>query len=113
MLNERVRYSRFDDGRKNTLVTVRNGDQIFFGVARCNLTAGDTMRKSQGRMIASARALKAKTESDLSGFFQDGMFVHSSGLRGFCRVDEIKTLLQYFDNVDAEMKRRNSDEDTI
>ena len=105
MRNEMTRYSSNPDkqNRKNTLVTIRDGDTIFFGIARCNKKAGDSFTKKQGQVIAKARALRAQIEFNPSlGFeFEVGSAIHDSMLRGWIAKDDVHKLLHYFRNVDA------------
>lgn len=113
----RVRYGRTDVTRvvratkltpshtvtervpKNTLSTVRRGDIIYFGIARCNSLL-DRFNRDTGKLIASNRAVLAASEGGLT----DGFELHNSGLRGSVGVQNIKLLLQYFDNVDDVMR---------
>jgi hypothetical protein len=116
MNTERVRYFPGpDSNRKNTLVTIRDGERIYFGIARCNLDAGDNMKKSHGRMIAKARALRAKVECGSSS--TEDFSLHESGLRGVCAMESVKQLLQYFENIDLIMynesvEGQNSEQET-
>lgn len=82
---------------KNTLVTIREGDLVYFGIARCNVNL-DIFRKTLGTEIAARRCNLAKDEfNDVTG---EAFTLHRSGLRGVAKVDGIKSLLQYFDNID-------------
>ena len=102
MRNEMTRYSKNPDrcNRTNTLVTIKEGDLIFFGISRCNKTAGDTFLKSKGSMVAKARAIRAKIEGrEATGEFT----LYANGLRGSCSQANIRSLLEYFDNVDTIM----------
>ena len=101
----RVRYSRVDEQRnpKNTLVTVNDGQTVYFGIARCNLKL-DTFHKRVGRYIASERALLARDDTQEYRYNQlnDGPIrLHESGLRGSVPSSEVKQLVQYFREVDG------------
>lgn len=101
----RVRYGRVGKNRypKNTLVTMRNGDTIYFGVSRCNNNAGDSFDKSLGTTIAANRATLAAYEEDNQDLVLNGgtISIHRSGLRGSVALSNITTLLNYFDNIDT------------
>lgn len=105
MENFRVRYGRVGNQPKNTLVTVRQGDTVFFGIARCRLNA-DTAVKDEGKRLAAFRANIAA--SNVAGAWdKDGsLFVHKSGVFGQVAVTDIKKLLEYFDNIE-EISARN------
>ena len=113
---DRVRYSRifgyqveceksdeFPDGieaifvPKNTLYTVRRGEFIHFGIARCHSKL-DRFNKSKGRDIASNRARLALEENEIPA---DALLLHESGLRGTINANGAKNLLDYFHNVDV------------
>lgn len=114
----RVRYGRTDVERvvratkstpshtvteripKNTLTTVRNGNMVYFGIARCN-SGLDRFSKNIGKLIASNRAEIAAVEG---GIRSTDLEIHKSGLRGSVGLDKIKTLLQYFRAVDVTMQ---------
>lgn len=103
MRTEMTRYNADKCNRKNTLVTLREGDVIYFGIARCNATVGDVFKKSHGRMIAKARAIRAKLEFAVTN--EENTFsLHESNLRGFVLKEKIADLLKYFDNIDSIMK---------
>jgi hypothetical protein len=84
---------------KNTLLTIRNGDLIHFGIARCNSEL-DRFRKDIGKLIASNRANLAVNEANVT---TENFVLHNSGLRGTVKVDSIRALLQYFKNIDTSM----------
>lgn len=114
----RVRYGRVDVERplkkklsrlaeiaidsipKNTLLTIREGDLVHFGIARCNKVANDRFNKSTGKMIARNRAILAFDEHKDNN---DDIKVHSNGLRGTVAVEKITWLLEYFRNIDANL----------
>ena len=108
MKTEMTRYSKNPDksNRKNTLFTIRDGDNVFFGIARCNRFVGDTFRKSQGQMIAKARAIRAKIDFDTmpAELGMPPFLTHANGLRGFCDKANIVELLQYFESIDDIMR---------
>lgn len=109
MSNVKTRYSKNPDklNRKNTLVTISEGNTIFFGISRCNVTAGDKFLKAKGQMVAEARAEKAITDfanlvtldTQADGYVDD-LTLHFSGLRGFISKEKVPALLEYFRNID-------------
>ena len=94
---------------KNTLVTARDNDVIFFGIARCHVPL-DTMSKEKGKALALNRLNSAFEASSLERpnmWVVDGSFrIHRGGLFGQVGVEEIKKLLQYFDNLDEIMLKK-------
>ena len=74
---------------KNTMVTVRDGERIFFGIARCNKK--DTFSKERGKEIARFRLQAALKELDTEENC-DGQ----SGLYGV--TTNVEGLLDYFHN---------------
>ena len=107
--NRRVRYGRVE-GRapKNTLVTVREDNTIYFGIARCR-TEADRFTKADGLKLANLRCEVARSNPD-GHFSVDGSFqLHSSGLFGQVDVDDVTKLLSHFDSVDDwGLKNRSS-----
>ena len=112
---ERVRYGRVNTKNnvkapKNTLFTFRDGELIYFGIARCN-NVFDAFRKETGKLIAKNRAKTAASEFGVGGVSEnqlraseiDGLELHRSGLRGVVNINEIKALLRYFNNIDDIM----------
>jgi hypothetical protein len=104
----RVRYSRLgkeDRTPKNTLVTVKNGDTVFFGISRCNRKL-DTFHKNIGTYIAHQRAQLAHDDSSQNDYktyvpesnadFQ----LHRSGLRGSVSLENVKEVVKFFRIVD-------------
>lgn len=86
---------------KNTLATIRDGNVIYFGIARCS--RGDTFKRSTGMQIALGRAQKAEQKGapilpDDSIVFTDGL----KSLRGYCSVGNIVSLLVYFQGLDSK-----------
>jgi hypothetical protein len=105
-MDVRIRHSR---GRKRaTLVTIREGAHVCFGIARCNSAKGDRFDRATGRFIAQARAEK---ELDALKEWEalrsvgtivsliPGLTIHTSGLRGRCTLESIHQLLDYFRNI--------------
>jgi len=86
---------------KNTLVTVKDGPTIFFGIARCNRSVGEVFTKAMGKHIARQRAHLAQRERSIVPV--NAFVVHESGLRGSVPADQVHTLLQYFDDVDRNI----------
>lgn len=103
----RVRYSRLsreDRTPKNTLVTIRRGDTVYFGIARCNRKL-DTFHKNIGTYIAQQRVQLAQTEprDDYSTYVPESnsdFVLHKSGLRGSVSLTNIKEVVNYFRIVD-------------
>jgi len=95
----RVRYSRLEKRRpKNTLFTMREGDMVYFGIARCNVSA-DVFHKAIGTYIAEQRAGLAKDETGMYNT-TNNLRLHDSGLRGYTTVDNVKDVVKYFRNID-------------
>lgn len=102
----RVRYGRNDDNApKNTLVTVRTGDTIYFGISRCRLPA-DRPNKEEGKRRAQQRADIAASGVAGAWTIDGSFYLHTSGLFGQVNFDEMPKLLSYFDNVDTVCKER-------
>lgn len=102
--NKRVRYSRLENRRpKNTLVTIRDGNNVYFGIARCNVKL-DTFHKNIGTYIAEQRAKRAldTTERDSEEHYSshNNLRLHESGLRGYTTLEKVKEVVNYFRNVD-------------
>jgi hypothetical protein len=95
----RVRHNR---GKKRaTLVTVRDGAWVCFGIARCH-SSKDTYDRATGRFIAEGRAVKElENLREHNGQFPPlpGLTVHTSGLRGRCLEDNVHELLDYFRGI--------------
>jgi len=112
MSNVKIRYGYVvccdeEEGiPKNTLATVRKGDKIYFGIARCNFDAWDNFTKKQGRSIATLRATYAEATNPPP--VVDGLVIGKSGMWGVCEVKSLPILLSYFDNIDeAMLEERN------
>lgn len=104
MENVMIRYGRIENGwPKNTLVTVRKEDRVYFGISRC-LLSEDRPKKSEGREEAKRKLQKALSEAD-DDWRQDGsLLIHSTGHFGVVSADEVPRLLEYFRNVDKICK---------
>lgn len=107
---------------KNTLVTIRDDDKIYFGISRYDASYGYPFSKDAGTAIAEARAKKAMKAFDVPASYE-GIFYGDTivtrwddaeggwykaiqrGLFGCCNVESIKTLLNYFDNINEYMPR--------
>ena len=102
MNREMVRYGRVTGTRspKNTLVTIRQDDLVYFGIARCN--RNDCFTKYLGREIATSRMDLAVTEAPTRLYVSEfgEIELHESGLRGLVSTDNIPALLDYFYNID-------------
>lgn len=106
MFNEKTRYSKNPDNanRKNTLVTLQDGETIFFGISRCNRDAGDRFLKARGRTAAKARAIRASIEfKSVPNDLKNKFVANANGLRGHCAVADVKEVLKYFQNIDQIM----------
>ena len=102
MSKVRVRYSRLDKRvPKNTLVTIRDGDTVYFGIARCNRKL-DTFRRDVGTHIATKRAELARECGSSSIHTTDGedLNVHASRMRGHTTVENVKELVKFFNDID-------------
>jgi hypothetical protein len=95
----RYRYNK----KKNTLATIREGDNVYFGISKCHLSAGDSFNKDRGRRIALGRAMLEKETFKTGIDFN----IHVSGLRGYCNINHIVDVLKYFDDVDKNFYRLN------
>lgn len=112
--NYRVRYGRVTNSKltktentnfknntvpKNTLITYRVGDAVYFGISRCNKNL-DVFNKYLGKKIAIDRAVLAQNDSSDTSRSEENLTVHSSGLRGYTDINNIKNLIEYFYNID-------------
>lgn len=105
-MSVRVRYGR-DENRtpKNTLVTVRIEDTLFFGISRCRVN-DDRPVKDVGKDLASIRCSVAVDEP-WNTATRDGTFeIHKSGLLGCVDISEKEKLLSYFRNIDNVLKNQ-------
>jgi hypothetical protein len=95
----RVRYGRVNNQPKNTLVTICDGETIYFGISRCRMNE-DRVNKEEGKRLALFRAEIAA--SNVAGAWaKDGtLFVHKTGVFGNVKKDDVRKLLEYFDNID-------------
>ena len=95
-----IRYSRANGEPRNTLVTIRNGDKIFFGVAVCR--PNERVNKELGKKIAIGRAWKAR-EKFLNNHVdnwargQDG--INTDGVMGVVHREDIVKLLRSFESI--------------
>jgi len=116
-MSRRIRYGKIETEKKtrksvnlvkekvpkNTLSTIRNGELIHFGIARCHIPL-DRFDKSTGKLIATNRAnLAAREEYEQNN---TGLKIHHSGLRGTVELSNIKVLLNYFQGIDLQFKNR-------
>lgn len=72
-----------------TLATVRDGDAIRFGVARC--MKQDTFDKEEGRKQAVERLAAATEECDVRGL--DKVLANSDRMNGIVEFKDVKRLL--------------------
>ena len=100
MNDVRIRYNKGE--RKNTLVTIREGNVLYWGIARCNSHVGDRFNKAKGRFIALGRAKteQSRYRQEFGNLYLE-FSTHSSSLRGHCDMEDVHCLLKYFDNIDA------------
>ena len=112
MENFRVRYGRITRGkrkgnRRSTLVTSQKGDNIFFGISKCNLKCD---RWSRERGVEEAqKQLDRMLSGQLKSFKEiDGVSVHHSGLSGRCPVEKAKSLISYFEDVTDFLPEKNT-----
>lgn len=98
----RVRYGRLNNQTKNTLVTIRDGETIYFGIARCRLNA-DKMIKEKGKELASARAEAARNGHADFITRENTLALHKSNLFGRVEATDVVKLLAYFDNIEDIM----------
>jgi len=97
----RIRYDKRDEFNcpKNTLVTHRVGDYIYWGISRCNKEASDRFSKKTGKMIADARASFFLDIFDPSES-EEEFVVGESLMYGRCKKEKIRDLLEHFKNID-------------
>lgn len=98
----RVRYSRLEKRvPKNTLVTVKDGDTLYFGIARCNRKL-DVFHRKVGSYIAEQRALLARDDTQEYRYdrLDNGLELHESGLRGSVSLSNVRQLINHFEGVD-------------
>jgi len=89
---------------KNTLATIRKGDVLYFGIARCDKTE-DTFTKANGRTMAEGRALK--TMEKTKGYpVTELTFMGEKLDRGMCPVENVRELLEFFDALDTRDQRK-------
>lgn len=99
--NERVRYAKDTKGKKAVLFTRKLGNgAIYWGIARCNRTAGDKFDRDEGIALAKRRATDAQKfgkNAKLSNF----MSFAEDGLAGYTTEAEVLDLLEYFYDLTA------------
>lgn len=96
----RIRYGRLTNrAPKNTLITVKVDDVVYFGIARCNVKM-DVFHKEIGKYIALQRADMVASDTVLDYDLVGNLKVHKSGLRGCVPVENAKDILDHFRNID-------------
>lgn len=102
----RIRFGRVGENRtpKNTLATVRRDGSVYFGISRCLLSV-DRPDKNEGKRRAFDRLAVALSNKAGSWVVDGSFYLHKSGLFGQVGLDEVKKLLEYFDNID-EISRK-------
>ena len=102
MENLRIRYKRdINNNPIQTLVTVQDGDVLFWGISRCN--PKDHVNKKVGKELATKRAQFAQVASEqgkLPVIMGPTFWRSGDGLMGCVAVSEVVSLLNYFDNKD-------------
>lgn len=86
---------------KNTLLTLAVGDTVYFGIARCNLDAGDKFSKKEGRSRALLRLLHAREKARKTGDLSSCLN-HINLMWGWCFKADLKMLLGHFFNIDKD-----------
>jgi hypothetical protein len=83
--------------KKNTLMTEKKDEWLYFGISRCNFILKDTFSKKEGRKFAAEQLEKAKQlfSAPFCGFTID-----QSGLFGYCHESMKAILYEYFAFVD-------------
>jgi hypothetical protein len=99
----RVRYS-YDLAEeipklKNTLLSFIQDGRIFFGIARCNLDAGDRFNRKVGRGIAVRRALSALDKYKEAPLHE--LALSMNFLSGCCKVEAAKKMVEHFKSIDT------------
>lgn len=113
-----IRYGYKGTKRKDVLYTVRHGENIYFGVSRCNTK--DKFDKELGVEIAAGRArtaLKIHTENvdatpdevmkDMVDEIPTVVFYGTNkfhNTKGWCKITDVKFLLKYFDNLNIRQR---------
>lgn len=101
VLVERVRYGYVKDELKNTLVTLSDGNKIYFGISR-RRSGVDRPDKTMGKEFARRRAGVAM-EPASGVWHRDGSFmVHSSGIFGEVAEAEVTKLMDYFNSLNKK-----------
>jgi hypothetical protein len=100
----RVRFGRVNFAPKNTLITCRKGDTIYFGISRYLHTDPNPLTKKEGKRVAMKRLKVAISEVAGTWVVDGSLYIHRSGLFGQVSVDEVNKLLSYFDDIDTICK---------
>lgn len=109
---ERVRFGRFAKGRRrgvknSVLVTLKSGDEIYFGISKCHKKL-DTWDREEGLRYARQRlnAALSMTAAERANTLKpdwktpvDSLVIHKDGTLGRCHVKDVKKLLAYFNEV--------------
>ncbi len=97
--DQQIRYSRFgrEEIPKNTLFTIRDENNVYFGISRCNLKH-DRCVKKEGIKFAKEKAQKALEA--LKEPFACSLFIDADGLSGKCNISLLPSLLEYFYFID-------------
>lgn len=99
---EKVRFGKTKAGhRKNTLVTVRVNDDIYFGISRCRISGSNTDKfdKDEGLKLARLRASNAIDNSKCEFDADKGLSLHRSGMFGRVDISSVKSLINYFKTI--------------
>ncbi len=86
---------------KDTLITIQDGDYIYFGLARCNLKK-DHFIKKEGRKYAFENLCDALEDASLSNLDFCIKEVREEGfykLYGVVNKNNIRMLLRFFDDL--------------
>lgn len=97
-------YWRTERGApKNTLVTIRDGERIFFGIARYDARYGYPFVKKMGRKIAQGRAeaVRKLLGGNPLPNTTNGIIYAESGLAGCCNASSIVLVLRYFERIES------------
>lgn len=104
MSNYRTRYGRTDNQKKNVLITVQVGDDVFFGISRCNLEH-DQFAKATGTRIATSRCDAAMNNRDVldNAWAGKNSKTHNNGMFGVIPAKNVPELIFYFEEIDRLM----------
>lgn len=115
---ERIRYGRFTKGvrrgqRRSTLVTLQQGDRIFFGLSKCHKGL-DRWNREQGLKYARVRAqaaMRAFQNGDTGNWSENnGVTIQEDGVLGHCAVADVKNLLNYFQETTIFLPKQDQHE---